>query len=74
MATVIDRVSDDDQRQELLRYVIKVEGGEAKDTKKVEEEITALVADQAALFARALDARTLNAFLGVASETGANDI
>ena len=70
MATVVDRVSDDDQRQELLRYVLKLEGADLKDVKKIDAEIASLVANQAALFARVLDARTLNAYIGVASEAG----
>lgn len=70
MATIVDRVSDDDQRHELLRYVLKLEGADLKDVKKIEAEIAPLVANQTALFARVLDARALNAFIGVASDAG----
>lgn len=74
MATVIDRVSDDDQRHELLRYVLKLEGADLKDVKKIEAEIKPLVTDQTAFLARVMDARALNAFIGVASDAGAGGL
>ncbi len=69
MATVIDRVPEEEQRRDLLRFVFKCADA-AADAKKIDEEVAPLVSNQQATIARVNKDTTLASLLSAPNEAG----